>query len=94
MAYTLDGYEKKRNSDKNQRDNLRWSDFNIVSDRLNAPEIFDIFINNYINYRTYFRDAYKPSPTWHISVNSARMCYIKKTRYEYSLWLRSIRLFY
>jgi hypothetical protein len=34
---------------------LRWKHFNIVADRLNAPELIDYYINHNITYRTYIR---------------------------------------
>ena len=52
---TLDGFKNISNVDKKQRYHLRWNDFSIVSDRLNSPELVDIFINTYITYRGYIR---------------------------------------
>ncbi len=45
------------------RNNIRWKDFNIIFDRLNAPELLDFYINRNIRYAFYI-------PSFHRSPRS------------------------
>jgi hypothetical protein len=55
------GNNYKLTKEKFDRNNLRWKDYNIVIDRLNAPELLNFYINKNIKYAHYV-PSYHRSP--------------------------------